>query len=191
MLEFALQTPSLKVVWRLFVRLSGRPNFQVLLADLIWRASLLTLQGALPGSFLLQGSFLDLLLFDRLSSGPNLQVLLADLIWRASLLNLQGALPGSFLLQGSFLGGLLPESCFLLCSLFYSLGIDRLLVGFFGISPGQDSSLPSRNLLPINNDLLQGSFFGPLLFDRGFLAQVLLPGLGFVGLLVGSLDGLL
>ena len=109
MLELALQTPSSKVV---------------VLA--VWR------------------------LFDRLSGGPNSQVL----IWGASLFGFQGALLDSFLLQGRFLNSLVPESCFLICSLFHSLDIDRLLVGFLGISPDLDGSFPSCNLLLIDCLLL-------------------------------------
>ena len=143
MLEFALKTPSSEVV-----------------IVAVWR------------------------LFDRLSSGPNFQVLLADLIWRASLLNMQGALPGSFFV-GSLLNG----------SFFCSLGILSLLVGSFGLN----RLLPNRNLLLVYGVLLQGSFLGLLLFDRRFLARVLvaelgsfllpslLSSLGVVSLLVGFL----
>ena len=70
--------------------------------------------------------------------------------------------------EGSLLGS------FLLLSLFSSLGIVSLLVGFLGISLGLCSSLQSRNLLFVDGLLLQGSFLGLLFFHRRFFARVLL-----------------
>ena len=164
MLEFVLQVPSSKVVvaavWRLFVGLSGSPSFQVLLADLIWRASVLNLQGALPGSFLL----------------PSLGIVSFLLGFLGISLGIFSLLVG-FLVQGSFLGGLLPESCLFLCSPF---------LGFLGISLGLGSSLPGHNLLLVNSLLPQSSFLGLLLFYRrfflgGFFLRSLFCSLGLPG----------
>ena len=111
MVEFTLQVPSLKVivaaVWRLFDRLSSGPNFQVLMADLIWWAYLLGLQGAL-----LCGAFLQEILVRGFFKVSFLQGgLLGSLFLRflGIRLGLDGSLPSRDLL---LVNSLLSESCF-------------------------------------------------------------------------------